>query len=299
MLGRERAAVGLHRVIDHAVDGRLMRGQKGRGFVAIGALHVVVQIAVAQVAEIDQAHPRKRGLQRRVGGCAEGRDGRDGQGDVVLDVQAFLALGQRDGLAQMPQRGRLGQAAGQAGIGYQALLKRGLQQGLAAAAGGGFVVGGRLLQQHGPGRGGQGLRQLRKVAPHQVQRKLVHHLKAGQAGAQAGLRQAQQGQALRQRLASGQGRDLGRRHREQLERGGGDDAQRAFAADEQIAQVVAGVVLAQATQALPDLALGRHHLQAQAQLAGIAVAQHRRAAGIGGQVAADGATALGRQAERE
>ena len=87
--------------------------------------------------------------------------------------------------------------------------------------------------------------------------------------------------------------------RMQLQRRRGDDAERAFAADEEVAQVVAGVVLAQARQAVPDLALGRHHLEAEAELARIAVAQHLRAAGVGGEVAADRAAAFGGEAERE
>ena len=43
---------------------------------------------------------------------------------------------------------------------------------------------------------------------------------------------------------------------------GRDDAQGAFRTNEEVAQVVAGVVLAQAAQAIPDLALRGHHLQA-------------------------------------
>ena len=63
-----------------------------------------------------------------------------------------------------------------------------------------------------------------------------------------------------------------------------------------MAQVVAGVVFAQTRQTIPNFALGGDHFQAQAQLTRIAIAHHLRAAGIGGQVAADGAAALGRQA---
>ena len=78
---------------------------------------------------------------------------------------------------------------------------------------------------------------------------------------------------------------------------GSDDAQRAFAADHQVAQVVAGVVLAQAGQAMPDLTLCSDHFQTQAQLAGVAVAHDLRAARVGAQVAANGAAAFGAQAQ--
>ena len=89
------------------------------------------------------------------------------------------------------------------------------------------------------------------------------------------------------------------RLRVELERCGGDDAQRAFAADEQVAQVIAGVVLAQAGQAVPDVPLRRDHFKAQTQVARVAVAHHLRAARVGCQVTADGAAAFGGQTERK
>ena len=67
----------------------------------------------------------------------------------------------------------------------------------------------------------------------------------------------------------------------------GDHAERALGADEQLGQVVAGVVLAEPAQPVPDAAVGQHDLEAEHQLAGHAVAQHRGAAGVGGEVAAD------------
>ena len=79
------------------------------------------------------------------------------------------------------------------------------------------------------------------------------------------------------------------------QRGRGDDAQRAFAADEQVAQVVAGVVPCAGPDRPSHTAVGRDHLQPQAQLARIAEAQHLGAAGVGRQVAADGAAAFGGQ----
>ncbi len=127
----------------------------------------------------------------------------------------------------------------------------------------------------------------------------AHEFETGQRGAEpsAGARQDFHGviDAV-QRQQRRAGRD---RARVQLEGGSGDDAQRAFAADVQVAKVVAGVVLAQAAQAVPDLAFGGHDLQAQREIARVAIAQHLRAAGVGGQVAADGAAAFGRQAQRE
>ena len=86
---------------------------------------------------------------------------------------------------------------------------------------------------------------------------------------------------------------------EELQGGGGDDPERAFAADKELLQIVAGVVLAQAAQPVPDPPVRQHDFQAQGQLARISVAQYRDAAGIGRQIAADLAAALGAEAEGE
>jgi hypothetical protein len=111
-----------------------------------------------------------------------------------------------------------------------------------------------------------------------------HHLEGGQRGAGGGARALEQRHRRGQRRHGGQRGHLRRRQRVQLQRRGGDDAEGAFGADEQVLEVVAGVVLAQAAQAVPDLAAGQHDLEAQRQVARVAVAQHLRAAGIGGRL---------------
>ena len=85
----------------------------------------------------------------------------------------------------------------------------------------------------------------------------------------------------------------------ELEAGGRDDAERAFGTDEQGFQVVAGVVLAQAAQAGEHPAVRQHHLQTEHQIAHHAVAQHRGAAGVGRQIAADLRRALRTEAQGE
>ena len=82
------------------------------------------------------------------------------------------------------------------------------------------------------------------------------------------------------------------RRRVELEHRRGDDAQRALRADEEVLQVVARVVLAQPAQPVPHAPVGQHHLQPQHLLAHVAVAQHLRAAGVGGDVAAHLAAAF-------
>ena len=69
--------------------------------------------------------------------------------------------------------------------------------------------------------------------------------------------------------------------------------------DEQLAQAIAGVVLAQPAQPVPDLAVRQHDLQPQHQVARIAVAHGVVAAGVGRQHAADLRAALGRDRQRQ
>ena len=85
----------------------------------------------------------------------------------------------------------------------------------------------------------------------------------------------------------------------QLEHRGGDDAKRALRADEELTQAIAGVVLAQPAQPVPDRAVGQHHLQPEHQVARVAVAHRVVATGVGGQHAADLRAALRRDRQRQ
>ena len=88
------------------------------------------------------------------------------------------------------------------------------------------------------------------------------------------------------------------RTRQQFQHGGGDHPERAFRADEQVFQVVAGIVLFQLVEIVQDAAVGQHHFEPERECARNAVSQRRRAAGIGREIAADGAGALRRQQQR-
>ena len=83
------------------------------------------------------------------------------------------------------------------------------------------------------------------------------------------------------------------------EHGGGNDAERSFRADKQLLEVVTGIVLAQSAQPVPDAPVGQHDFQAEDLVARGAVAQHIDAAGVGREVAADLAAALGGKRKRE
>ncbi len=74
---------------------------------------------------------------------------------------------------------------------------------------------------------------------------------------------------------------------QQFERDLGDRAERALRAGEQPAQVVAGDVLDRPAAGADHRAVGQHHLQRQHVVAGHAVLEAARAAGVLGHVAAD------------
>ena len=80
---------------------------------------------------------------------------------------------------------------------------------------------------------------------------------------------------------------------------GRDDAQGAFGADEQLLQVDPAIVLPKRRQSVEDAAVRQDHFQTEDQLARHPVSQHVDAAGIGGDVAAYAAGALGAERQRE
>ena len=137
------------------------------------------------------------------------------------------------------------------------------------------------------GAAASGCRSCGQVPSHELERERVHHLEARETGAEPLLGQSEQRRRRGKRRQRRHRGHHGGRPRMQLQRRRRDDRQRPFAADEEIAQVVAGVVLAQARKAVPDAAFGSDGLEAEAQLARVAVAQHLRAAGVGREVAAD------------
>ena len=129
---------------------------------------------------------------------------------------------------------------------------------------------------------------------------LAHdQFEAGDRAAGARLRQMQELERRRGRGHADKGGLHRARTRKQLEHRRGDDAERAFSADEDVPQVVAGVVLFQLLQQRQDAPIGQHHFQPEHQVARDAVSQRAGAAGIGREVAADGAASLGAERQRE
>ncbi|KAG0735925.1 hypothetical protein G6F24_018546 [Rhizopus arrhizus] len=100
------------------------------------------------------------------------------------------------------------------------------------------------------------------MAGHPVQHGLTDHFKTRQRRAQALPRQRKKGQCRVDGRKADERTALPARQWIQLERGRGDDTQRALAADIQVPQRIAGVVLAQRAQLRQHAAVGQHHLQA-------------------------------------
>src|SRR5580765_2672546 len=88
-------------------------------------------------------------------------------------------------------------------------------------------------------------------------------------------------------------RGAGLGHREKLQDRRGDHPQRPFRSNEELLEIVAGIVLAQSAQAVPDLPRGQDNLKAQQELARVAIAQHGRAARVRRKVTADLAASFG------
>src|SRR5690606_31358919 len=84
-----------------------------------------------------------------------------------------------------------------------------------------------------------------------------------------------------------------------LEGGGGDDPERAFRADEELLEVVAGVVLVQAPQVTQDLPVRKDYFQPHDERARHTVADDFYAAGIGRDGAANLAGTLRTDRQRE
>ena len=132
-----------------------------------------------------------------------------------------------------------------------------------------FWIGG--LDQHEPVRSRSHRQtQVGAVPLDEVRRHLRHQFESGKVRAEHRTRARQQRSRLRDRAGSRQRRALSDRQRKQLQNGRGDDAERSFGADVQVAQGVAGVVLAQCAQSVPDLAVRGDDLEPECQLARIA-----------------------------
>ncbi|MNZ63900.1 hypothetical protein D3C78_820550 [compost metagenome] len=199
-----------------------------------------------------------------------------------------------DVLAQLPQVLQLLLALAHHAVQHPALLDAVLEGGQGVV--GDFFRGGLELQQRI--EGALGLERSRHVATAQhLGHGLVgEELEGGEVQlALEGVQHRHDGVEVRR--AEDHGGEVLRRT---IQAHGGFDheAQGAFGADEQLAQVVAGGVLDQVLVQLQQVAGAGDHLQAGHPVAGHAVANHLDPAGIGADVAANLAGAGGSEVHR-
>ena len=292
VFGRDRAAQRVHLAVNEIVYLGAAREQ-GR------AADVVVQVAVADMAKAENRFARKGHGDRRIRALDQFGHFRHRHRNVVLDV-GELRFGHR--LAEFPQQLRFRLVLGDDRVARKAAV---------AGTGDGFLqplfqFGMRAeiihLHQQVPGRRvfcGKRVAQRGRVRQDRVDAAARQDFVGAQPVAAGAAQVAEQIDRARRVFDF----DPRRRRRGglwmQLEHRGSDDAERAFGADEQVLQVVAGVVLAQAPESVPDAAVGQDRFETQHEIARIAVAQHVDAARVGREIAADQTTAFATQAQRK
>ena len=146
---------------------------------------------------------------------------------------------------------------------------------------------------------GTGIRQGRLVLARHRDRKRGHQLESGDPVAHRLPQIVQQADGRRDVRHCHERGDAGLRRRKELQHRGRDDAQRALGADEELLEIVPGIVLAQSAQPVPDAAIGEDHFDAQNELPRVAETKHRGAARVRGKIAANRATPFGGQRQRE
>ena len=128
VLGADRAAEIEHDLVHGGVQ-RLPIRQEHGPLHARRLADIVVDIAVAEMAERYRARARDHQLDQPIGAGHELRHPGHGHGDVVLDAAAFFLLHLAHQLAQAPQRLALRQRRGDDRVGDLARLETLAEQG--------------------------------------------------------------------------------------------------------------------------------------------------------------------------
>ena len=305
VLGRHTAMV----VARPLVDERLEHAEER--FVELARRHVQVQIAVAKVSVANAAHIAGRGgVQAAPQHAHELVDLLERQRDVVLVVVAVVFERLGEAFAQRPDAVELGaRRLGNDRVSTQPGATQLGEERLdfahvvlaTRAVGLGQTVEGGVARHLCAARRPERILQLQVLA-HRAHRLGVHELERREDLVELELGQLEDVEhaRLERRARARYKNEIARLglHRTQ-DRDGRDDAERALGADEELLEIVAGVVLAHRwSHDVQDAAVCEHHLQAEHVLLERAVAQEAQTAGVGGHVAADVAAALGAQVER-
>ena len=247
-----------------------------------------MQVAVADMAEPDDLEIRVMLADDGINLPQEGRNLADGDRDVVL-VRRPVGNGLGDELAQLPQVLQLLLALAHHPVQHPALLHAVLEGRQRLVC---HLLADRLELQQGI-EGTIGVKRRRYITTGQY---LGHGL-VGEELESGQIQLALEGVQYRhdrvevRRAQHHGGEVLGC----PLQAHGGlhDEAQGAFGADEQLAQIVTGGVLHQALVQFQQLAGTGDHFQPGYPVAGHAVADHLDATGVGADIAADLAGAGG------
>ena len=202
----------------------------------------------------------------KAGTCA------DRHRNVVLDRAALRLLRVGHRLAQAPERLALLERRGERRVGDQLALERVAEQRGQRVVEAVFLLGADFDQRVPRMRVAERIARARIVGEHEFHADARHDLEAGDLLAEA----------QRARSSTAPARAPGRRGRRTRWRGARGRAnsfsdaavmiaERAFGADEQVLEVVAGVVLAQLGEEIGDAPVGQHHLDAERQVARVAV----------------------------
>ena len=245
VLGRDRAVILQHDLVDHVVDLAPAREEAPLS-APTGWLTLK---CILPSPTWPNGTGRQPGMMRFDGGarfCEECRHRGDRHRHVVLDRAAFrlLHFGQR--VAQVPERLCLVEARRDRRVLDQTLRDRIGEQLLDAVAQAVARAATRLPSARTRDACvASGSRMPWPCLSANSTTSRDHQLEAGDRAADARLRQVEQLHRGGRRGHADEGGLHRARARKQLEHRGGDDAERAFGADEDVAQVVAGVVLLQ------------------------------------------------------
>jgi hypothetical protein len=270
VLGADRAAARggkpQHRLVDGVVVG-------------VGAEHVDVDVAVAEVAEDDRHRTRSDTLDDRPEVLDEPRQLAQRHPDVHLVRYPGRVERLGVALAQAPQALALAALVGHDGVlDARPVERRHQLVGRIAVTG--------ALEQQVRRRAARERERRAEVVEDELDALVGHELGGVQRG-QGGTDPGQQRGDLGDRAKGDEGRHARGQQRHEPPADAGDDAERALAADEQRRQVVARVVFQEPRAAVDDRAVGEHRLQPRDPRADGAVADRLDAARVGRDHAAD------------
>src|SRR5262245_12283125 len=248
VLGADAAVLHIDDVVHDPAERQPTRQEFIVGHI-LRPVEIEMDVAVADMAERNDADAGQGLRDRGDRLLDEGGHARHGDGDVVLDAGARKLLQFDHRLAYEPQPARLLLAPGNRRVGDDSGLERvgdgGFERGAQAALDGGCA---KLDQHIVIARFLQWVDDALDIAPPQLDADARDQLEARDGIA---ARRAAAPEQLDRRVEiahGGEGRDAVPRLGKELEDGRRDDAEGALGADEDLLQVVAGVVLAQRAQ---------------------------------------------------